>query len=92
MNNAGGADYTRVSEDLTFVANSATNTKMEFTFPIIDDNLHEGNESVVLKGLSLCNNETFAGKATVIIIDDDGKWYCCLPHYEVLSETLIQRR
>ena len=69
-----------MSEDLVFVAGSDMNTEVEFTFPIVNDNLCEGDENIRLEGSSLCNRGTFVGGALVVITDDDGKWCCCSCH------------
>jgi Metallo-peptidase family M12B Reprolysin-like/Calx-beta domain len=73
VNNAGGAygrcDYATSVDTLTFLAGETTKT---FAIPIIDDSLHEGNEtfSVVLSNVTGARLGTPA-TATITIIDND---------------------
>ena len=69
------ADYTSMSQQLTF---SATNTQVEVTIPISDDNIGENLEYFLGRLTLLASDVTVQlspQEVQVQIIDDDGKWF-----------------
>ena len=72
----GGVDYNSGPYSVTFPAGM---TNVSFIIIINNDNILEDNEefNVTIDNSSLSNNITTdsLSRATVIIINDDGKWY-----------------
>ncbi len=72
-NATSGLDYTLASNTLTFAANTAGT--QSFTFPITDDNLVEGLESIVLRLTNPTNSVTFINEYDSIDITDNDLVY-----------------
>ena len=69
------ADYTSMSQQLTF---SATNTQVEVTIPISDDNIDENLEHFLGRLTLLASDVTVQlspQEVQVQIIDNNGKWF-----------------
>jgi hypothetical protein len=66
-----GADYTGVTQSLTFPAGSSPNVIMPFSVPITNDVLVEGDETVNLMANSPSNFAVVNPDSATLVIDDD---------------------
>ena len=66
-----GADYTGVTQTLTFPAGSAPTDTMSFNIPIANDILVEGDETVNLMANSPSNRADVNPDSATLVIDDD---------------------
>ena len=73
-----GVDYTGVFVDVVFPAGSSQGSQVSFNISIIDDQLVEGDETILLQASTdepgeVPSQSTGQDRATVVIRDDDGR-------------------
>ena len=85
-----GVDYTGVSVDVVFPAGSSQGNQVSFNISIIDDQLVEGDETILLQASTDKPGEAPSqapgqDRATVVIQDNDRKIAIC--YFKVSLDT-----